>query len=84
MASNEEASDYGDELSKEDQEEVDLENKYKNRKWTKIIKVEREERPVISIFSLLNDMESLDDLPSYTHKKKKAVWKMVFDPDIFE
>jgi hypothetical protein len=29
-------------------------------------------------------MESLEDLPSYTQKKRRAKWEMVFDPDLFE
>jgi hypothetical protein len=32
----------------------------------------------------LIDIEELDDLPSYTHKKRRACWEMIFDPDIFE
>jgi hypothetical protein len=70
--------------SQEDTDVIAMKEKYKKAKWTKVIKLTQGELPMINIFSLLTDLEELDDLPSYARKKKKAKWEMIFDPDIFE
>lgn len=78
-----ETSENGDEGSDEEAKETAIEKAYKNRKWTKVFKISKGEVSQISLFSLLIDIQELEDLPSYTQKKRRAKWEMIFDPDIF-
>lgn len=64
--------------------ETEKDDPYKNKKWTGVFKVSKEEVNLTRIYSLATDMESLDDMPSYVGKKRRSKWTMIFDPVEFE
>jgi hypothetical protein len=57
---------------------------YKKAKWTRVLKVSYDDIHLTRLHSLKIDIEELEDLPSYTMKKKRGKWGMVWDPDEFE
>jgi hypothetical protein len=69
------------ENSNDDQSEDIKEQKYKNERWTKIIKIEDAIHSQINIFLLKEEQEELESEPLKPFKARKQPWSLLFDPE---